>query len=280
MQAFLSLYRAIEFIEARLTEPFSVEDVALAAFTSPSHLNRLFARVFHTSPANYILKRRLCAAAKALAITDLPITHIALDAQFSAPESFTRAFKKQYLMTPSEFRRQGKRFFDLYPKLTFTHDFEGGLAMSNQHRYDTSELRQKILSAKGTYILILDLDHLLPINENYGRVAGDAAIAAMASRIERAIGPDMAFFRTGGDEFTILTGSNDPAIAQSVAAGIASFAEEQVPYPGGTLTVSASIGIAVIPFDLDDPQTVLNKADAAMLEAKRRDMGGYRMAEE
>jgi diguanylate cyclase (GGDEF)-like protein len=279
MIAFMSLFSALDYIERNIAGPFTPEDVAGAAYLSVSHLNRLFARVFHLSPANYILKRRLCIAAKALATTDRQVTDIALDAQFSAPESFSRAFKRQFLLSPSEYRRQGMRFHDLHPPLRLQLDDKGGLPMMSPIRrdYDTEELLERILASKGTYILLADIDHLMPINENLGRAAGDAAIAAIASRIERSIDEGMVFFRTGGDEFTILTGSNDLAACEAIAQRIVSYGDQDVPYPGGTLKVTTSLGIGAIPDNTDDIQAAIKHADDALMRAKHEDRGGYRV---
>jgi diguanylate cyclase (GGDEF)-like protein len=116
-------------------------------------------------------------------------------------------------------------------------------------KYDVSELGAQILASKGTYILYLDIDNLKPINDNMGHDAGDAALAETAlaetaARIERSISPGMTFFRTGNDDFTVLTGSGDLGRTESVAAKIISFADDEVTYGGGTLKFSVSIGIA------------------------------------
>jgi AraC family transcriptional regulator len=279
MIAFVSLLRALEFIERNLMSPFSAEDLAGAAYLSVSQLNRLFARVFRQSPVNYVLKRRLCRAAKELSQTERPITDIALDAQFSAPESFSRAFKRQFLLSPAEYRKRGIRFHELYPPITLALDAKGGIDMSQglPKRYDRSQLHEKILSSKGTFILMIDADHLMQINEKYGHPAGDAAIAAIASRIERALEPGMLFFRTGGDEFTALTFSRDLALCEAVAQKILSFADEDIPYPGGSYRITLSAGVALIPDDLSDPDIAIERADAAMLEAKHAGRGTYRV---
>lgn len=277
MIAYLSLLRALEFIEENLRSPFSPEDVAAAAHLSLSQLNRTFARVFHVSPGNYILKRRLCAAARDLAETDRTILDIALDARFAAPESFSRAFRRQFLLSPTQYRREGRRFHDLYPPMKTPEPKEGSRTMFDQRKYNAEELREQILASKGTYLIAVDLDHLLDINENQGHAAGDAALAAVFSRIERAIADDMVFFRTGNDDFTVLTGSRDLAACEEVARKILARADEDVPCPGGSLKVSASVGIGLIPEDTVDPQAAIRYADEAMMDAKRAGRNTYRI---
>ena len=279
MIAFLSLLRALEFIEEKIHDPFSIEDVANAAYLSVSQLNRTFAHVFHSSPANYILKRRLCVAAKELAETEQSILDIALGAQFGAAESFSRAFKRQFLVSPSQYRREGKRFHELYPPYALPNREERGTHMTTQKQYNRDILHEKILASKGTYILMADMDHLMEMNETKGRAAGDAALAAIFSRIDEAIEEGMVFFRTGNDDFTILTGSDDLALCEKVARSILSHADEDVPYPDGTVKVSVSVGIGFIPLDIADPQTAIDYADQAMVAAKHAGRNTYRIYE-
>lgn len=264
MIAFFSLLQATEFIEAHLGEPFSPADVARAAYLSTSQLGRLFTHVFHTSPANYILKRRLCEAARALATTDRPITDIALDAQFSAPESFTRAFRRQFLRSPSQYRRDSRRFYELYPPINIT---EG--SYKNMTKYDNTKVREAILAARGTYLLLADLDHLMHINDTLGTPAGDAALAAIADRLDTACGPDARIFRTGNDDFTVLTGARALSDVDAMAERVIALADEDVPYPGGTLRATASMGIVWIAEDEQDAQRVLDNGGRAVAHAKR-----------
>lgn len=267
MIAFLSLLRATEYIEAHLTEPFGPADVARAAYLSTSQLNRLFAHVFHSSPANYILKRRLCVAAEALATTARPVTDIALDAQFAAPESFTRAFRRQFLRTPSQYRRDSHRFFELYPPIAFPIGEEG--SQPNMTKYDNTKVREAILAARGTYLILADIDHLMHINDTLDTAAGDAALAAIAQRLEAACGPQGRIFRTGNDDFAVLTGTAALAEADAVAERVVARAEEDIPYPGGTLRATASMGILRIPEDAQDGQRLLDEAGRAVAHAKR-----------
>ena len=73
MTSVFSLVLAVEFIENNLTNAIGPDDAAAAAFISPSHLYKLFPRVFNCSPMEYITKRRLSRAADALAKGSLTV---------------------------------------------------------------------------------------------------------------------------------------------------------------------------------------------------------------
>lgn len=100
MKNFISLVCAIEYIETNLREQISVNDVALASYTSLSHLQSMFSRSLHVSVGDYISKRKLCIAALDLINTSKSITEIAFDFGYANVESFSRAFKKAVFALP------------------------------------------------------------------------------------------------------------------------------------------------------------------------------------
>jgi len=262
----ISLMCAIEHIEANLTNEVNVGGTAMAAYVSPSQLQRMFAAVFRCSVGEYIVKRKLCQAAEALLRTDKAVTELALEYGYGSTESFSRAFRRQFRKAPSTFRRES-RFTELYPKLLLNeNNLKGWIHMIKQ--YDITEVSAKILAAKGTYIIRTDIDCMMKINE-ISHDAGDAALAETAARIEKHLPADGIFFRTGGDEFIILTSATDLVNAEHIAAGVISHANEDVAWKGGTFRFTLSLGISQIPADITDAQAVLARADEAMYEAKK-----------
>lgn len=113
-----ALERAILYIENNLGEDIKVEDAAAAAGYSYYHFTRQFNALLGESVGSYIRKRRIAKAAKELLYTDRRILDIALDCGFETAESFSRAFKALYLVSPVIYR---KNRFDLFigskPKL-------------------------------------------------------------------------------------------------------------------------------------------------------------------
>jgi AraC family transcriptional regulator len=98
---------ALDFAETHLKEKVAVADMARAASYSLYHFCRVFNRVVHHSPYDYLMRRRLSESARELVETDRRIIDIALDYQFSNPESYSRAFKRMFDLQPSQWQRQG-----------------------------------------------------------------------------------------------------------------------------------------------------------------------------
>lgn len=99
--------RAIIFIETNLYEPLTVESVASAVSYSYYHFHRYFQVVMGETIGSYIRSRRLTQAAYNLVHSDKRILDIAISLYFESAESFTRAFKKRYGITPMEYRKNG-----------------------------------------------------------------------------------------------------------------------------------------------------------------------------
>ena len=272
MKSFISLVCAIEFIEENLKERISVNDVAQASFVSLSHLQGMFSRTFHISVGDYIVKRKLCLAAFALTHTDNDVTDIAFTFGYANVESFSRAFKKQFLQSPSAYRK-AHYLSELYPRLVI-NEKEG---FSMVKRYDLTEISEKILASKGTYIISADIDHLMAINEQKGHDAGDAALAETAARIGRSVQNGMDYFRIGADHFVILTQSTDPVIAEDIAKKIIAYAQDDVVWSGDSFQFSISMGIAKIPSDTSDAKDTIEKSEIAMVEAKKDGRNSYKV---
>ena len=97
---------AIRYIEKNLDEDIKTADVAQEVAFSMYHFHRIFLAVVGHTVAGYIRRRRLTNAAFELVETDRKIIDIALDYWFETPESFARAFKRMYGITPGQYRKQ------------------------------------------------------------------------------------------------------------------------------------------------------------------------------
>ena len=125
-------------------------------------------------------------------------------------------------------------------------------------------------------VLFLDVDDFKVINDTLGHAAGDAALGLVARRLAASIRAADTVGRYGGDEFLILLSEvSRPADA----IGIAHKLNAAVAVPTGVnehvLRLSASIGIAIFPDDGDDATTLIERADAAMYDAKSRGLGHF-----
>ena len=139
---------ALEIVEQRLCEPMNAADLAAACFLSYSGLQKLFGYALGCSVSEYITKRRLSRASSELLTSEKSITDIALDFQYDSPEAFSRAFRRFWGITPSEFRKT-RRFSELQPKFKIENDY-GGIAMSRRKPLDVSELYDELKKLGGT----------------------------------------------------------------------------------------------------------------------------------
>lgn len=99
--------QVFDYIDRHLDEPLSVETLSSLARFSRFHFQRQFSSYVGLSVTRYIQHLRLQRAARQLVFNEQRrIIDIALDAGFENPESFSRAFKKSFGQTPSQFRLQ------------------------------------------------------------------------------------------------------------------------------------------------------------------------------
>ena len=102
-----AMIQAVEFIENNLKEEIGVADVADAVSYSLYHFCRMFNRVIHHTPYDYLMRRRLSESAQELVETDKKVIEIALDYRFNSPETYSRAFKRMFDLQPYQWRKQG-----------------------------------------------------------------------------------------------------------------------------------------------------------------------------
>ncbi len=101
-----AIAKTVWMIETRLGEALSLDDLAVHAGLSRSHLSRIFPLATGYSISAYLRGRRLTQAAVALAGGAPDILTVALDAGYGSHEAFTRAFRDQFDLTPDELRKR------------------------------------------------------------------------------------------------------------------------------------------------------------------------------
>lgn len=90
----------------------TLADLAAADGRSPFHLQRIFSTEIGESPLQYGRRVRLQRAAAALLVTSKSVLEIALDADYSSHEGFTRAFRGLFSVSPQTFRQQQRATFN------------------------------------------------------------------------------------------------------------------------------------------------------------------------
>jgi diguanylate cyclase (GGDEF)-like protein len=122
--------------------------------------------------------------------------------------------------------------------------------------------------ARGTALLVLDLDGFKTVNDSLGHQLGDALLCQVAARLMEQVRPGDAVGRLGGDQFVVLARGCDSSEAAALAFRLqASFS---LPFTASGISVplSASIGVAGSREGIVDPHQLISDADAAMFAAK------------
>ena len=139
-------------------------------------------------------------------------------------------------------------------------------------------LQQAILRShrdeKGLAVLLIDLDGFKEINDALGHHAGDLVLQEVATRLRGALRASDTVARLGGDEFAVLLPGTDVNRAELAARKVLHDLQHPFVADNRPLLVSASIGIAGVPWHAATSDEVLQKADSAMYLAKG-DRTGY-----
>lgn len=130
----------------------------------------------------------------------------------------------------------------------------------------------------GPALLYVDLDRFKVVNDLLGHSAGDRLLVAAARRLSAALPSWVQIARFGGDEFLVLMpeAPSDESVWQ-LAEQIRSAFAEAFRHSGEDFVITPSIGIARYPGDGLNAQQLLNHADVAMYEAKRRGRNNWQM---
>lgn len=116
------MQRAIDYVEAHISEEIDFTEVAKQSYSSSFHFQRVFGILCGFSLGDYIRMRRLSLAGEELSKGNAKIIDVALKYGYDTPESFSRAFTRFHGITPSEVKHGGnaKFFAPLSVKFTLT----------------------------------------------------------------------------------------------------------------------------------------------------------------
>lgn len=125
-------------------------------------------------------------------------------------------------------------------------------------------------------VMLFDLDRFKTINDSYGHAAGDAALKHAADVFCHHLRPGDLFARLGGDEFGILL----PVTGEKEASSIAERAIQHLEaspfrWRNVSLNITTSIGIASSRNEAVQPDVIMEVADHALYETKRRGRNGF-----
>ena len=123
------MQKAIDYIEANLTEEIDYEKVAAESFSSSYHFQRVFSILCGYTLGEYIRLRRLSLAGAELANDKEKVIDIALKYGYDSPDSFAKAFQKFHGITPSQARADGS-MLKSFSRLSLKISLEGGSIMN------------------------------------------------------------------------------------------------------------------------------------------------------
>jgi diguanylate cyclase (GGDEF)-like protein/PAS domain S-box-containing protein len=127
-------------------------------------------------------------------------------------------------------------------------------------------------------LLYIDLDRFKIVNDILGHSAGDDLLVAAARRMREAVASEGLVARFGGDEFVVVCAfDDDPHRPERLARHVQHAFAESFRVLTDDFSVTTSIGIARAPEDGETSQQLIQSADMAMYDSKRRRRNGFQV---
>lgn len=143
-------------------------------------------------------------------------------------------------------------------------------------RFLDGKLDEWCIDTRPAVVMMIDIDHFKLFNDTLGHPAGDDCLRTIAGAFRGVFEePDLFCARFGGEEFTLaLRGAEEMQARRLAHAVVRSIETLRIPHPGrrdGIDIVTVSVGVALKPKEMMiSRQTVLQQADEALYQAKRR----------
>ena len=134
-------------------------------------------------------------------------------------------------------------------------------------------------SGRDVAVLFVDLDGFKSVNDSFGHEAGDRLLKEAARRLLASVRETDTVARHGGDEFTVvLTDVADSNAVTTVARKMIEALAQPFKLQNDEARIGASVGIALSSANGDNPEVLLERADAAMYVAKEDGKNTYAYA--
>ena len=114
----------------------------------------------------------------------------------------------------------------------------------------------------------LDLDRFKEVNDTLGHQVGDRLLTEVGMRLRQCAPEGACVARFGGDEFIVATEVADRAAVERLAALMLDQISRPIRIDDDRLEIASSMGIAILPDDGPDLDTVMQGADLALYHAK------------
>lgn len=133
------------------------------------------------------------------------------------------------------------------------------------------ELRRAEIHQRFVGLFFIDIDHFKQVNDTYGHQIGDQLIIDIANRLEKKLPHNTVISRQGGDEFVLLLFDvKDESDIEACGRQLVQLFERPFILKDTPVFMTASIGGAVYPTHATSRTALIEQADVAMYEAKRR----------
>ncbi len=161
---------------------------------------------------------------------------------------------------------------DLTRRLAYEANHDPLTHLPNRRRFEEM-IENALQSARREDIVhtvaFIDLDRFKQVNDSFGHEMGDRLLRDVAHRMGLNVRGNDILARLGGDEFAMLLHECSPVQAARVAENVRQSVESvPVTFDGKTLTLGASVGLAVLDRNSESAAVVLAAADKACYEAK------------
>ena len=125
-----------------------------------------------------------------------------------------------------------------------------------------------LLTDKTVAVFLIDCDNFKSVNDTLGHSVGDLLLRRISERLSQKAPKDSLLARLGGDEFVLMVTNIDEASALVLAEDIREAILNPFEIGIQQVSITASIGIAIAPFDAMDATKLMRSVDIAMYRSK------------
>ncbi|MEJ6532060.1 EAL domain-containing protein [Pseudoalteromonas lipolytica] len=126
-------------------------------------------------------------------------------------------------------------------------------------------------------LLFIDLDKFKPVNDSFGHAVGDQLLCNVTQRVKQILPQSALVGRQSGDEFLVLVKDlQSPQALSELVKKLTKELANKVIIDDFSINISASIGVALYPFDAKTADDLIRNSDIAMMHAKQSGRNNFK----